>query len=101
SWKEPKGLAYLEPRDEDSMLRFISHDELFTIDPADVSPLCAEGDIYTLHVIRSDLKNQLNVRTNTCVFEFNLLTGSQRKIFPELIAFINRIRDRYRPLYTE
>jgi hypothetical protein len=101
SWKSPRGLAYLEPKDEDSLLRFIRQDALFSIEEADVSPQCADGDIYKIHIIRSDLAKELQIQTNTCALEFNLLTGQQRKIFSPFIAFFNRLRDKYRPLFPE
>ena len=59
SWKSPHGIAFLEPRDEDSLLSFIKQDVLFTIEESDVSPQCAEGDIYTFHILRSDIKKEL------------------------------------------
>ncbi len=100
-WKSPRGMSFLEPKDEDTLLFFIKQDALFTIEEADVSPQCPDGDIYTIIIYRTDIKKQLSVKTNTCAPEFNLLTGQQRKIFPALLAFIDRIRDRYRPLFTD
>src|SRR5438045_4105453 len=38
AWKSPRGLAYLEPKDEDTLLSFIRQDALFSIEQADVSP---------------------------------------------------------------
>jgi hypothetical protein len=101
SWKSPHGIAYLEPRDEDSLLSFIKQDILYTIDESDVSPLCPDGDIYTFHILRSGIKKEVSFKTNTCAPEYNLLTGQQRKFFPLFLAFIDRLRVRYRPLYTE
>ena len=101
SWKSPHGIAYLEPRDEDTMLTFIKQDVLFSIDESDVTPQCPDGDQYTIRLYRSDLHKKISFRTNTCALEYNLLTGQQRKIFPAFIAFIDRMRARYRPLYTE
>jgi hypothetical protein len=101
SWKSPRGMAYLEPRDEDSLLTFIRQDALFSIDEADVTPQCPDGDQYKIRVYRSDLKKQVSFNTNTCASEFNLLVGQQRKLFPGFIAYIERLRVRYRPLYTE
>ncbi len=101
TWKSPHGMAFLEPRDEDTLLSFIKHDALFSIDESDVSPSCPDGDHYSLQIVRTDLKKRLSVRTNTCAVEYNLLTGENRKTFPAFLAFLNRLRDRYRPLYTE
>ncbi len=101
SWRSPRGMAYLEPKDEDSLLTFVRLDILYSIDESDVSPQCPDGDQYGIRMSRSDLKKELFIKTNTCAAEYNLLTGQQRKIFPAFIAFIDRLRDRYRPLYTE
>jgi len=101
SWKSPHGIAYLEPRDEDSLLYFIRQDIIFSIDESDVTPLCADGDQYTIRLWRSDLKREVKFKTNTCAPEYNLLTGQLRKIFPAFIAYIDRMRTRYRPLYTD
>ena len=101
SWKSPHGLAYIEPRDEDTLLSFLKHDALFSIDESDVSPSCPDGDHYALQIMRTDLKKRLSVNTNTCAGEYNLLTGDQRKIYPAFLAYLNRLRDRYRPLFTE
>ncbi len=101
TWKSPHGMAFLEPRDEDTLLSFIKRDALFSIDESDISPLCPDGDHYSLQIVRTDLKKSLSVTTNTCASEYNLLTGENRKIFPAFLAYLNRLRDRYRPLYTE
>ena len=101
SWKSPHGLAYLEPRDEDTLLSFIKHDALFSIEESDISPSCPDGDHYSLQITRTDLKNRLSVTTSTCAAEYNLLTGENRKTFPAFLAYLNRLRDRYRPLYTD
>jgi len=101
TWKSPRGMAYLEPKDEDSLLAFIRQDILYSIDQSDVSPQCPDGDQYSIRLYRSDLKKELSIKTNTCAAEFNLLTGQQRKLFPAFVAYIDRLRNRYRPLYTE
>lgn len=101
NWKTPRGMAYLEPRDEDSLLFFISQDILFSIEQSDISPHCPNGEQFSIRIYRTDLKKELSVVTNECASEFNLLTGTQRKIFPPFIAYINRIRERYRPLFTD
>ncbi|MDP4219352.1 MAG: hypothetical protein Q8916_02010 [Bacteroidota bacterium] len=101
TWKTPRGLSYIEPRDEDTLLYYIKQDALFDIDESDVSPQCPEGESFALRIARSDLKKELAIITNTCASEFNLLTGQQRKIFPPFLAFLNRLRDRYRPLFTD
>ena|SRR5579872_5799938 len=101
SWKSPRGFAFLEPRDEDTLLFFIRKNILFSIDESDVSPQCPDGDQYIIRMYRSDLKKELFIRTNPCAGEYNLLTGEQRKIFPLFLAYIERLRDRYRPLYTD
>jgi len=100
-WKTPRGMAYLEARDEDTLLQFIKQDNLFSIVESDVSPQCPEGDHFTLKIHRSDLKKDLFINTNTCAAEYNLLTGSNRKVFPDFLSFIGRLRDRYRPALTE
>jgi hypothetical protein len=101
SWKSPRGFAYLEPKDEDTLLFFIRKDAMYSIEESDVSPQCPDGDQYTIRMSRSDLKKELIIQTNTCAGEYNLLTGDQRKLFPAFLAYIDRLRDRYRPLYTE
>lgn len=101
TWKSPHGMAFLEQRDEDTLLSFIKQDALFSIDESDVSPLCPDGDHYSLQIIRTDLKKNLSVSTNSCAAEFNLLTGENRKMFPAFLAYLSRLRDRYRPLFTD
>jgi hypothetical protein len=101
SWKKPRGLAYLEPKDEDSLLTFIRKDAFFSIEESDVSPQCPNGDQYILQLYRSDLNKKITLHTNTCASDFNLLTGEMRKVFPQFLAFIGRLRDRYRPLFTD
>jgi hypothetical protein len=101
TWKSPHGMAFLEPRDEDTLLSFIKRDILFSIDESDVSPSCPNGDHYSLQISRTDLQKKLSITTNTCAAEYNLLTGDARKIFPAFLAYLNRLRDRYRPLFTD
>jgi hypothetical protein len=100
-WKRPRGLAFIEPRDEDTLLHFIQQEELFSIQESDITPQCPEGDQYLLKIHRSDLKNDLTVNTNTCASEFNLLSGSKRKLFSSFLTYIGRLRDRYRPGFTD
>lgn len=101
TWKSPHGMAFLEPRDEDTLLSFIKHDALFSIEESDVSSSCPDGDHYLLQIMRTDLKNRLSLKTSTCAAEYNLLTGDNRKTFPAFLAYLNRLRDRYRPVYTD
>lgn len=101
TWKSPRGLAYLERKDEDTLVNFLKYEQFFSIDESDVSPQCADGDQITLTIYRTDLKKELHITTNSCAAEFNLLTGDMRKLYPYFIAFIGRLRDRYRPLFTE
>jgi len=100
-WKSPRGIAFLEPKDEDTLRSFIKQDALFSIEQSDVQPQCPNGDQYILRIFRSDLNKELVLTTNTCASEYNLLSGQQRKVFPALLGFIDRIRERYRPLFTE
>lgn len=101
TWKSPRGMAYLEPKDADTLFNFIKYDKFFSIEESDVSPQCPDGDLITLRIYRTDLKKELHITTNSCAAEFNLLTGDIRKIYPYFIAYIGRLRDRYRPLFTE
>jgi len=101
TWKSPHGMAFLEPRDEDTLFSFIKIETLFSIEESDVSPLCPDGDQYSLQIMRTDLKKGLSINTNTCAGEYNLLTGEPRKIYPAFLAYLNRLRDRYRPLFTD
>jgi hypothetical protein len=101
TWKSPRGLAYLEPKDADTLVNFLKYDQFFSIEESDVSPQCADGDQITLTIYRTDLKKELHITTNSCAAEFNLLTGDMRKLYPYFITFIGRLRDRYRPLFTE
>jgi hypothetical protein len=96
-WKKLRGMAFLEVKDEDTLLTFIKDKTLFDIEEADVTPQCPTGDQYVLSIWRSDLTKRLSIHTNFCAAEYNLLTGPQRKLFPKFLAFLSRLRVRYRP----
>ena len=96
-WRTPTGFSFLEPKDEDSLITFIKRNSLFEIDQNDVQPPCPQGDILYVMIYRKDLNKIVKINTNTCVYDFNLLTGEQRKYFPQFIKFLQRIRDVYRP----
>ncbi len=100
-WRTPTGFAYLEAKDEDSLITFIKRNSLFAIEQGDVEPQCPKGDILHLMIYRRDLHKTLKLQTNPCVYDFNLLTGEQRKYFPQFIKFLQRIRDIYRPAIPE
>jgi hypothetical protein len=96
-WKRVPGMAFIEPKDEDTLLTFIRQDALFSIEESDVTPQCPDGETYSFIIYRSDLKKEIRFKTNSCAAEFNLLTGAKRKLFPGFLAYIDRLRDRYRP----
>ncbi len=100
-WRTPTGFAYLEAKDEDSLVTFIKRNSLFEVEQGDVEPQCPKGDILHLMIYRRDLNKTIKLQTNTCVYDFNLLTGEQRKYFPQFIRFLQRIRDVYRPAIPE
>jgi hypothetical protein len=101
TWTQVPSMAYLEPRDEDTLLSFLKHAELFSIDESDVTPQCPTGETYSFIIYRSDLKKTVRFKTNTCAAEFNLLTGVKRKLFPGFLAYVDRLRDRYRPSFMD
>ncbi|MBS1903075.1 MAG: hypothetical protein JSS75_05165 [Bacteroidetes bacterium] len=100
-WKTPTGFAYIEPADDDTLTYFVRKESLFVIDPSDVSPECPNGDIMYISFYRPDLKKEIRLKTNTCAEEYNLLTGEQRKLFPMLLAYVQRLAQRYRPLFPD
>jgi hypothetical protein len=101
SWTKPRGLAYLEPKDHDSLISFISDTEFFHINNEDVLEECAEGSDITFRLYRTDLTKGLELRTSTCASEYNLLVGRKRQLFKKFMAFFQDIRERYRPKIIE
>jgi hypothetical protein len=100
-WRKPKGFAYLNLKDEDSLVNFISKKSLFEIDPMDVKPECPTENVLFLNIYRSDLQKTIAIETNRCAEITNLLTGEQRHYFPQFIAFLERVREAYRPQLPE
>ncbi|HYM20578.1 MAG TPA: hypothetical protein VEW28_06200 [Candidatus Kapabacteria bacterium] len=98
--KTPTGFAYLEPADGDTLYYFIRQNLLYDIDPNNVNPQCPTGDIFSLYIYRCDSNKSIRLQTNTCAQDFNLLTGPQRKLFQQLIPFVQRLAARYRPGFT-
>ncbi|MEI8134814.1 MAG: hypothetical protein WCH46_07015 [bacterium] len=101
TWKSPFGLGYLDPPEEDSLLRFVQNPLLYSIDENDVTPQCPEGDQYALKLYRTDTKQVLFIHTNTCSIEYNLLYGPKRKLFSQFIGYLEFLRKKYRPAFTE
>lgn len=101
NWREPKGIAYLEPDDRDTIALLLLDDVTFTIKNQDVNMPCADGALITLRVHRTDGIQSLNLQTSTCATEYNTLFGQARKNFKILIPFLQRIRDKYRPMYLD
>jgi hypothetical protein len=101
TWQSPHGMAFLDPRDADTLLSFIKIDALFSIDESDVSTSCPNGDRYLLQITRTDPPKKLSITTNTCSSEYNLLVGEQRKIYPAFLAYMGRLRRKYRPLFSD
>lgn len=100
-WKEIPGMAFIEPRDEDTLLSYLKQDALFSIGESDVTPQCPDGETYSIIMYRSDLKKEVRFKTNSCAKEFNLLFGVKRKLFPGFLSYIDRLRDKYRPQYMD
>jgi hypothetical protein len=101
SWTKPRGLAYLEPKDLDSLLSFISDTEFFHINNDDVLEECAEGSDIIFRLYRTDLSHGLDLKTSTCAAEYNLLVGKKRQLFKKFMVFFQDIRERYRPKIVE
>jgi hypothetical protein len=100
-WKSPKGFSYLDPEDKDTLYQILSDTSLFSIRSEDVSPECPDGSEVRLKIIRSDVPRTLFINSNTCSLEFNTLSGTQKKQFKRLIAYMEKIRKNYRPSYSE
>lgn len=100
-WREPKGVAYLEPDDKDTLNMFFQDSNMFKIKNEDINTPCADGAIITLRVYRTDMKEPLKLETSTCAAEYNTLYGETRKKFKKMIYFFQRFRDKYRPMYLD
>lgn len=100
-WREPKGVAFLEPDDKDTLNLFFGDSTMFKIKNEDVNTLCADGAIVTLRIYRTDMKQPLILETSTCAAEYNTLYGETRKKFKKMIYFFQRFRDKYRPMYLD
>lgn len=100
-WREPKGVAYLEPDDKDTLNMFFQDSNMFKIKTDDINMPCADGAIITLRIYRTDKKTPLSLETSTCAAEYNTLYGETRKKFKKMIYFFQRFRDKYRPMYLD
>jgi|CXWL01.1.fsa_nt_gi hypothetical protein len=100
-WREPKGMAFIEPDDKDTLMLFFQDSNMFKIKNEDVNTLCADGALITLRVHRTDMKQPLTLETSTCAAEYNTLYGETRKKFKKMIYFFQRFRDKYRPMYLD
>jgi hypothetical protein len=100
AWKPVHGLAYLDPKDEDAFLSFIKNNYLYTIHESDITPQCATGEQFVFRISRSDLQQVFSAHTNSCASEYNLLTGEARKLFTPFLEFIQYMRKKYRPEFT-
>jgi hypothetical protein len=101
NWREPKGMAFLEPEDKDTLHLFFQDSNMFKIKSEDVNTPCADGASITLRVYRTDLKEPLILETSTCAAEYNTLYGETRKKFKKMIYFFQRFRDKYRPMFLD
>lgn len=101
NWREPKGMAYLEPEDKDTLHMFFQDSNMFKIKNEDVNAPCADGASITLRVYRTDRNEPLILETSTCAAEYNTLYGETRKKFKKMIHFFQRFRDKYRPMYLD
>jgi len=101
NWREPKGMAFLEPEDKDTLNMFFQDSNMFKIKNDDVNTPCADGAIITLRVYRTDRTEPLILETSTCAAEYNTLYGETRKKFKKMIYFFQRFRDAYRPMYLD
>lgn len=101
NWREPKGMAFLEPEDKDTLNMFFQDSNMFNIKNEDINAPCADGAMITLRVYRTDLKEPLILETSTCAAEYNTLYGETRKKFRKMIYFFQRFRDKYRPMFLD
>lgn len=97
NWTKPRGLAFLEQNDLDTLLSIIKDSTFFYISNDDVSAQCAEGSEISFQLYRMDIHKGLKIKTNTCAADYNLLTGNERKLFKKFMYFMQNIRERYRP----
>jgi hypothetical protein len=101
NWREPKGVAYLEPKDADTLRMLLLNDSnLYQIKSEDVNGACPEGTML-IKLYRTDRTSPTIIETSTCAAEYNTLYGKTRKDFKVLIRFLHRCRDFYRPMYLD
>ncbi len=100
-WRNPTGFSYMNKLDDDTLWSFIKKSSLFDVQIDDVKPECPDGDLLFISIYRSDLNKTVSFQTNTCAKDYNLLTGEQRQYFPQFLAFLQRVRDKYRPHLKE
>ena len=100
-WRQPKGIAMLEPADQDSLEAILHDSELYTMKQEDVYPLCPEGSEHVYRIERKDKDLLLAIKTNTCAKIVNSLNSRQRVLLRRLIDYFEKLRKNYRPQFTE
>ena len=98
-WKNPKGLAKIEPEDKIALDSLISNDLLYSIMEEDVQPQCPEGSAYIIKIDRKDLKHVFSLKTNVCAITETTLSSSQRVVFRNLMQLFEAMRVKYRPSF--
>ncbi len=102
TWQPLTAIAYIEPKDYDSLVKILITYNLFTLDQADLVSNCIGVEMYKLSIWRMDSLGKpaakgVRAEFSDCTLDYNLLLEPQRTGLKRLIEWFDYMRPRYRP----